>query len=424
MRERAPLPERTGRNGEMHGSEARGARSGLCTLSLVLTGRCNLSCAYCYRASTAGRSMPPSLAREAIDFLLESPVPEQTLLFTGGEPLLEFPLLREAILHARQACPPGKRLRIVLNTNGMLLGPRTLSFLAEQQVEVQLSFDGVAEAQSLRDPRSFARLDRLLLTTRRSQPHFYRRSLSVAMTVGPATVPFLAASIRYFLARRVGEIRLGPVLLRRTEPTPGLLDLLDAQFREVVEASLLHFRETGETPLALFRESPDRGQAGRPRDLLCHAGAGECLALGPTGEGSVCPLFLSGDFPASGPLSGRRAGLLLGRFGDEDFRARLASMPRAVAESGLFRRETKRSSSGECSTCESASLCWACPASILLDQGNDDPDRIPDLQCALSRVAAAHRARFLERRGPRFSEDYAEMLRSVRLVPEARDQPL
>ena len=60
---------------------------GLRSLSLLLTARCNLACAYCYQDARNGQSMPWSVARAALDHLLDSPEPIVEVSFTGGEPL-------------------------------------------------------------------------------------------------------------------------------------------------------------------------------------------------------------------------------------------------------------------------------------------------------------------------------------------------
>ncbi len=408
-----------------------GPPSGLRYLSLVVTRQCNLSCGYCYlpRAKEAWDpgprgSMPWPVARAAVDLLLAAPPTQQMLVLTGGEPLLAFPLARRVVLYARKATPAGKRLRIRLYTNGTRLTLEVVSFLAAHDVDVQLSFDGVEQTQSRRGCETFALLDRLLIETRRTAPDFFRRHLSIALTVGPETVPFLADSIRYFLSRRVREIRVGAAFAidgrGRASPGPAaeqlLLDQFDNQFAGIVEACVRHHEATGEVPLGLLRLANGGDARGQDRghDLLCYAAQGESLAVDPSGACSVCPLFLTGDF--RGPPARRRAGLLIGPLRDGEFSARFAAVPGAAAEGGLFRRAGKYSSFGSCSECGCASSCQACPASILLAPQHDDAERIPDFQCALFRTAARHRERFLERCGPGTDGVMAEVLRSVRLV--------
>ena len=72
---------------------------------------------------------------------------------------------------------------------------------------MQLSFDGVPAAQDLRGPGTFAVLDRLLDRLREDHPDFFSEKLSVALTLVPSTIPFLADSIEYFLRKGVQQDR-------------------------------------------------------------------------------------------------------------------------------------------------------------------------------------------------------------------------
>ena len=395
---------------------ASNSQDGIRHLSLLLTTRCNLACAYCYRPRTRGRRMPKSLALAAIDRVRASPVAEPTLLFTGGEPLLAYPLLRQAILHARRPRPNGERLRIQINTNGMLLSAEIASFLAEQEVEVQLSLDGVPPAQLWRGRRSASRLRHLLPELKRRQPHWYRRRLSVAATVGPETLRFLADSFRHFLSQDLREIRWGAVFSHRGPDAGPLEPLLEEQLEEVVADSVRHYRSTGETPLTLFRPPAPEGRRDGNRGLLCQAADGGCLAVDPGGETSVCPFLLGGDFPGTGPKGRARSGLLLGRLSARGLPSRLRAVAEASA-AGVFRREGKRSDRGDCATCELGADCWACPASILFDRASEDLDHVPGFPCAFMRAVARHRARYLALRGPGYREEFREVQRSVQFAP-------
>ena len=97
-----------------------------------------------------------------------------SLLFIGGEPLLEFPLMRQAVEYIEDA--PARHLRVhyEIVTNGTLLRDEQTAFLAEHDFDVQFSFDGVPAAQDLRGAGTFAVLDASSIdsvwTIRRSSP--------------------------------------------------------------------------------------------------------------------------------------------------------------------------------------------------------------------------------------------------------------
>ena len=93
-----------------------------------------------------------------------------------------------------------------------MLREEQAAFLVEHDFEVQLSFDGVPSAQDIRGRGTFAVLDRLLDRLREEHPAFLSRKLTVAMTLLPATIPFLADSIEYFLGKDLREIAVSPAL--------------------------------------------------------------------------------------------------------------------------------------------------------------------------------------------------------------------
>jgi len=118
-------------------------------LCLHLAHDCNLSCRYCFGAqgSFAGpRSlMPAEVGRRAIDFLLASCGPRRhvEIDFFGGEPLLNFSVLRELVAYGRdRAARLGKEIKFTVTTNAVLLTKKTGDYLAENQISVILSLDG------------------------------------------------------------------------------------------------------------------------------------------------------------------------------------------------------------------------------------------------------------------------------------------
>jgi len=118
-------------------------------LCLHLAHDCNLSCRYCFGAqgSFAGpRSlMPAEVGRRAVDFLLASSGPRRhvEIDFFGGEPLLNFAVLRELVAYGREkAARANKEIKFTVTTNAVLLNDQVGDYLAENQISVILSLDG------------------------------------------------------------------------------------------------------------------------------------------------------------------------------------------------------------------------------------------------------------------------------------------
>lgn len=131
------------------------------SLCLHIAHDCNLRCKYCF-ASTgdfgAGRSlMSKETGEKAIEFALRESKQRQNIDidFFGGEPLVNPAVVRHLIKYAREReQATGKKLKLTLTTNGVLLDESMTSFLNENNVLLVLSLDGRPEVHDKMRPMS------------------------------------------------------------------------------------------------------------------------------------------------------------------------------------------------------------------------------------------------------------------------------
>ena len=128
-------------------------------LCLHVAHDCNLRCKYCFAGTGdfgGGRSiMDVATGKAAIDFLIRSSGTRRNLEvdFFGGEPLLNFPLVKEVTAYGEQEAEKhGKVIRFTLTTNGTLLDPEVTDFLNEKKMAVVLSIDGRPEVNDRMRP--------------------------------------------------------------------------------------------------------------------------------------------------------------------------------------------------------------------------------------------------------------------------------
>ncbi|MBI3600137.1 MAG: radical SAM protein [Nitrospinae bacterium] len=121
----------------------------LVSLVCILSGDCNLRCAYCYadHVSYKGkrRGAKEEVIYRGVDFLLEEGGGnrEVNLTFFGGEPLLNFPVLKSALKYARRKAREKQRnIGFSLTTNATLLTEDIISFLDDEGVSITVSIDG------------------------------------------------------------------------------------------------------------------------------------------------------------------------------------------------------------------------------------------------------------------------------------------
>jgi uncharacterized protein len=115
---------------------------------VVLTKRCNLSCAYCHMnpepvGAKSTYDLQPEVAREIVRFALESPNPSLHFEFQGGEPFLNFGTLTAFVAEARrQNEHAGKDVSFGVVTNMMIATDAQLEFCAANDVSVSYTLDG------------------------------------------------------------------------------------------------------------------------------------------------------------------------------------------------------------------------------------------------------------------------------------------
>lgn len=350
-----------------------------------------------------------STLRRALDWALcaESPGPQIT--FSGGEPLLEARLIRRAVDHLATRAPAMSRdapsPRFTLDTNALLLDDPMIAFLVAHDFDLDISFDGVAPAQERRAPGTFTQLDALLDQLRREHPGYYRRHLRVSMTVLPETLPHLADSFAYFLAKRVQEIAVAPVfapgagrapvLAPRTRCVSAQLRELETQFDRILRLSLDHYRETGEIPIAALR--PASGGAAYP----CGVIHGDAPTVDVNGDVYGCALLVEpAHARAPRDLREELRDLRMGNLRDPDFGGRLADFRRRAHASPLFcATPAARSARGACVDCPSLGNCSVCPIALRLADTNAGPHAIADWPCAFARVASRMQAEFTRMAG-------------------------
>jgi len=127
-------------------------------MTIQLTQDCNLRCKYCVYSEEHNRSqrshstkvMSWETAKKAVDFLAEHSIdsPSINIGFYGGEPLLEFSLLKKIIEYCKVIFL-GKEFSLNMTTNGILLTDEIILYLEDQNVSLMISIDGPKEINDI-----------------------------------------------------------------------------------------------------------------------------------------------------------------------------------------------------------------------------------------------------------------------------------
>lgn len=179
-------------------------------LTLCLTHDCTLRCRYCYAGRKYARAMTRETAERGMELGLEEAARTSGSLdisFFGGEPLLEWNLLRfcHEYLSTRAAIP----VRYGLTTNGTMLSQEKLDWLAERDFLIALSLDGSPAMHDIN--RCFADgrgSHSLVLEALERVNHLPQLHSKVICVVNPANHHLLREGIRWLHEHYKGDIGL------------------------------------------------------------------------------------------------------------------------------------------------------------------------------------------------------------------------
>jgi His-Xaa-Ser system radical SAM maturase HxsB len=123
----------------------------------VVTLRCDHSCHYCQVSrQTEDRTafdMSIEHANLALDFVFRSPSPALKIEFQGGEPLLNFPLIRHVVLRAEEMNRHHRRaLQFVIASNLSRLDEDVLAFCKDHEIYFSTSLDGPEDLHNANRP--------------------------------------------------------------------------------------------------------------------------------------------------------------------------------------------------------------------------------------------------------------------------------
>jgi len=303
----------------------------LSTMVLNVNTGCNLACSYCYKEDLAvpaqGKRMGMDVAARSVDLLLlqADSRPGVSIVFFGGEPLTNMPLIRQVVDYAEgRAEELGKKVDFALTTNATLLSEELVGYFDAHHFGLSVSIDG-PQAVHDRNRRTVggrgtyevvARKVRMLLGRYRSKPVGAR----VTLTAGTTEVEAIHEHLRGELGFH--EVGYAPV----TAAEKAGPALSEAELAEVYEG----FERLGSQYLAAALAGRNSGfsnmhqlmtdlHEGRRKTLPCGAGVG-LLAVDHQGGLNLCHRFTGSELPTFGDtehgISKERLGAFLERAAD------------------------------------------------------------------------------------------------------------
>jgi len=332
-------------------------------LCLHVAHDCNLRCTYCFagKGDYASRGlMDAETAKQAIDFLIKHSGNRRQLEidFFGGEPLMAWDTVMEAVNYAKQRGAQSKKIiRLTLTTNGLLLDDEKIDFINTEIDNIVLSLDGrQAIHDAVRKTKSghgsYTHIVEKFqkLVSKRTKSYYIR---------GTFTAKNLDFAEDVLALRELGfkHVSIEPVVLppeHELAIQPKHIPQIEQEYERLLD--ILSSRD--DINFFHFNVSLERGPCAYKRAKGCGAGV-EYIAITPNGEIYPCHQFVG------------NSGYKLGTLSDG-----LGADKHNFAAHNLYTRH-------ECTQCWARYLCGGgCPAANVTAHGSIIP--VYDIGCKLA----------------------------------------
>ena len=269
----------------------------------ILTEQCNLACKYCFlgnndsekRSHFLSEHMTESIADEALDFFLRqlknsddnSGFDHPVIIFYGGEPLLNFPVLEHVAqkvndLRKNESCMANAELSVV--TNGTLLDGETAKKLQALKVQIGISIDGFSEKSNA------LRVD---VANRPAYPRIIRAlevcrdlgiEVSLSVTLNEETIQHGDDVLRLISDYKIKSLGFNIMMSSESFPLPTTYSERAAQF---IIDQFVELRKRGIYEDRMMRKLKSFTKA-KVYYSDCAATAGSQLVFAPNGRVGIC----------------------------------------------------------------------------------------------------------------------------------------
>ena len=171
--------------------------------SLCVAHKCNLSCVYCYQKHKSDKKMSLDTGKNVIDWIFNNVTTETDIeiSFIGGEPLLEFELIKDIYNYTITKYVKNNYI-FYATTNGAIITDEMKKWFTEnkERFTLGLSLDGDKETHNFNRSNSFDDID--IMFFKKNWPE-----QGIKMTLSEYSLANFAHDIKYLHSLDYGDIR-------------------------------------------------------------------------------------------------------------------------------------------------------------------------------------------------------------------------
>ncbi len=274
-------------------------QNNVAAVCLHIAHNCNLSCEYCYADTGAfggnRQLMSRQIMLKAIDFAFahSGDFKSVNVGFFGGEPLLNFKLIREAVGYARnKANTLNKKVTFSMASNAVLLTPDIMDFIKQEKFSLLFSIDGPQKIHDrMRKNRHKINSHAIVINNIKEYFQHYSDSFTVRGTF-TRTTPNFSEQVLFLNDQGFKSVSVEPAQLAETHPhsisTHGEITRIMYEYDKLADLYLEWFNRGKPLHFFHFDHCLRKLLHPQPNHTECGAGGG-FIAVIP--DGRIFPCF-------------------------------------------------------------------------------------------------------------------------------------
>ena len=346
-------------------------------LTFIVTDDCNFNCSYCFQEKEK-KTIDNQTIERTVDFFYPYLKNNGDIYinFYGGEPLLAFDKIKYALrLFQEKNKNENKQLKFCLTTNGSLLTEKMLDFFNDNNFDLLLSFDGLAQEKGR---KSFT-LPQMVELIKKIQAYTHIH-FEINSVFSPQTVNLFPESMRFILKQ--GEPVVTFNIVTTEEWKAEQLETLKDELGQFTDFMAQYYKDKGTMPVSNFRSAVEK-ETKKKGIFQCGAGRNR-MAVTP--EGKLWGCFLFHDYfktRADGPeYPAYCFGNLTDFIADYD-----THYPEILSNYAELRQDLFQVEEDFCFLCEEIQGCGICPINAAYTSGS--LGKISRCKCELEKIQSA-----------------------------------
>ena len=217
--------------------------------TIYLTTDCNFKCTYCYENFKQHLTLKEDDAFKIVDYIMNFTQDKVSIVFLGGEPLLQKNVIF-SIINYINSNYADRKVNYMMTTNASLINKEVLEMLEDENFQLRISIDGNRYTHELnrKSKNGIRYFDKIL----HNLGELKRRNIryTARMTVTNETLPYLYENIKWFTENNIKSIFIG--LDNNGVFTEQEFRILDSQLESISEFYIQQYKKGDPISISQF----------------------------------------------------------------------------------------------------------------------------------------------------------------------------